>query len=175
MTDHQIISDWFYQYSDDIYHFLIYRVGSTDVEDLVQEVFIKAIKGLETFQENSQPKTWLFTIARNVAIDELRKRNRNRWKSYIFNEEKQKAVNDKTPDDLFLLNEETIKLYQAIQLLKVNYRDVVILRGIKELSEKETSSILNWSESKVRSTYHRAKKALLKKLQSELGGEYSER
>ncbi|OIJ22220.1 RNA polymerase [Anaerobacillus alkalidiazotrophicus] len=175
MTDQQIISDWFHQYSDDVYHFFIFRIGSTDVEDLVQEVFIRAIKGIDSFQGNSQPKTWLFTIARNVAIDELRKRSRNKWKNYFFSEENHDVIVEQTPDQLFQINEETMKLYQAIQSLKENYREVVILRGIKELSEKETSLILNWSESKVRSTYHRAKKVLLKELQSELGGEYSER
>jgi RNA polymerase sigma-70 factor (ECF subfamily) len=68
------ISDWFYQYSNDVYQFLIYYLGSVDVEDMVQEVFIRAIKNEQSFQESSTPKTWLFSIARNLAIDEIRRK-----------------------------------------------------------------------------------------------------
>ena len=64
------------------------------------------------------------------------------------------------------INENNRLLYQAIQSLKANYRDVIILRGIKELSVSETASILNWNENKVRTTYHRA----LKSLQKYIGG-----
>ncbi len=175
MSNQQIISDWFHDYSDDVYQFLIYRMGSTDVEDLVQEVFIRAIKGLDSFKGNAQPKTWLFSIARNVALDELRKRSRNKWKSYLTFDANQEPVTEETPDTLFQEIEENQKLYEAIQSLKSNYRDVIILRGIKDLTVTETSSILNWSENKVRSTYHRAKKALQKQLEHELGGVFSEK
>lgn len=60
------------------------------------------------------------------------------------------------------LNENNRLLYQAVQSLKANYRDVIILRGIKELSVSETASILNWTENKVRINYHRALKILQK-------------
>ncbi|NHM30042.1 RNA polymerase sigma factor [Bacillus sp. C11] len=156
------ISEWFYLYNKDIYHFLVYYIGSSDVEDLVQEVFIRAIKGFDTFQEKSSPKTWLFSIARNVGIDEIRKSKRLRMKQMIkfWNEETDKE----TPEKILQLNENNRLLYDSIQSLKANYRDVVILRGIKELSVSETASILNWNENKVRITYHRALKALQKSI-----------
>lgn len=159
-----IISEWFYLYNKDIYHYLIYYIGSSDVEDLVQEVFIRAIKGFDSFQQKSSPKTWLFSIARHVGIDEMRKRNRLRMKqmNWVQGEQSDKE----TPENILQLNENNKLLYQAIQSLKANYRDVVILRGIKELSVSETASILNWNENKVRTTYHRA----LKSLQKSIGG-----
>ena len=158
------ISEWFSLYNKDIYHFLVYYIGSSDVEDLVQEVFIRAIKGFDTFQKKSSPKTWLFSIARHVGIDEMRKRKRLRMKQMIwFRDEK---TDKETPEEILQLNENNRFLYQAIHSLKVNYRDVIILRGIKELSVSETASILNWNENKVRITYHRA----LKTLQKRIGG-----
>jgi len=160
----QIISDWFHQYSDDIYQFFLYRIRPNDVEDMVQEVFIRAIKGLDSFQGNSSPKTWLFSIARNVAIDEIRKRKRNKWKELLSNEINKEPMDTHTPDFFLQLNEENKQLYQSIQALKDNYRDVLILRGINELTTEEAAAILNWSDNKVRSTYHRAKKALQKQL-----------
>jgi RNA polymerase sigma-70 factor, ECF subfamily len=155
-----IISEWFYLYNKDIYHFLVYYIGSSDVEDLVQEVFIRAIKGFDTFQKKSSPKTWLLSIARNVGIDEIRRRKRLRVKKAIWFQDEQNVT--ETPEDILQLNEDNKLLYQAILSLKANYRDVVILRGIKELTVSETASILNWNENKVRTTYHRALKSLQK-------------
>lgn len=154
------ISEWFYLYNKDIYHFFVYYTGSSDVEDLVQEVFIRAIKGFDTYQKKSSPKTWLFSIARNVGIDEIRKRKRLRMKQMIWFWDEQ--MDKETPEKILQLSENNRLLYQAIQSLKANYRDVIILRGIKEFSVSETASILNWSENKVRITYHRALKTLQK-------------
>jgi RNA polymerase sigma-70 factor, ECF subfamily len=158
------ISEWYYLYNKDIYHFLVYYIGSSDVEDLVQEVFIRAFKGFDTYQKKASPKTWLISIARHVGIDEMRKRKRLRLKQMIWFSDEQ--VDKETPEKILQLNENNRLLYQAIQSLKVNYRDVIILRGIKEFSVSETASILNWNENKVRTTYHRA----LKTLQKNIGG-----
>lgn len=153
------ISDWFYQYSNDVYQFLIYYLGSVDVEDLVQEVFIRAIKNKDLFQENSSPKTWLFSIVRNLAIDEIRRKQRERIKNLLL-KEKHRSFDDQTPEKVLELNETNQQLFKAIQKLNRNYRDVIVLRGIKELSIKETAEILNWKEEKVRLSFHRALKAL---------------
>jgi RNA polymerase sigma-70 factor, ECF subfamily len=161
MSNQEKISQWFQQYSDDVYHFLIYRTGKSDVEDMVQEVFIRAIKGVDSFKGSASPKTWLFSIARNLAIDELKK---NRWRKIIPFQAFHEPLSDITPETLYQENEETQTLYYAIQGLKTNYRDVIILRGIKEFTVDETAEILKWSPGKVRSTYFRAKAALHKQL-----------
>lgn len=164
MSSNRIISEWFEQYSDDIYHFLLYRFGSTDIEDLVQEVFIKAIKGFHAYEEKASPKTWLFSIARNVAVDEYRKRKRLNLGKMIPFEHLHEPKSENTPENILQLQKEHADLFKAIQALKPNYRDVIILRGIKELSVAETAEILKWSENKVRTTLHRARKVLLQKL-----------
>lgn len=153
------ISDWFHQYSNDLYHFFVYYLGSTDVEDLVQEVFIRAIKKQDSFQEKSSPKTWLFSIARHIAIDEIRRKQRGRVKEFIFKQSVD-SYSTNTPEQVLEFNETNKELFKAIQTLKKSYRDVVVLRGIKELSVSETAEILNWKEEKVRLTFHRALKAL---------------
>ncbi|GGM33933.1 RNA polymerase sigma factor SigX [Paraliobacillus quinghaiensis] len=153
------ISEWFFKYNKDIYHLLLYYVGSGDIEDLVQEVFIRAIKGFDSYQAKSSPKTWLFSIARNVGIDEIRKRKRNKVKNvFPFGETEPKE--EKTPEEMLNLNEDKRILYQVIKSLKSNYQDVIIFRAIKELTVPETADVLNWNQNKVRITYHRALKAL---------------
>ncbi|MBT2690937.1 RNA polymerase sigma factor [Bacillus sp. ISL-47] len=160
MSDSRI-SEWFYEYSHDIYHFLIYTLGTGDVEDLVQEVFIRAIRNIDSFQERSSPKTWLFGIARHVGIDEIRKRQRERLKNYLFMKSEEASSKD-NPEEFLEMSETHQVLYKAVRGLKQSYRDVVILRGIKEMTIGETAEILGWSEGKVRLTFHRAIKALQK-------------
>jgi len=164
VTNKKMISDWFHLYCDDLKHYLIYRMGNADVEDFVQETFIRAIKGLDSFQSRAHPKTWLFSIARNVAIDELRKRKRAKWLHLVADHSNHEPISMNTPESLLGLNGESSVIFETIKAMKVSYRDVVILRGVKELSVAETAEVLNWSESKVRSTYHRARTLLQQKL-----------
>jgi RNA polymerase sigma-70 factor (ECF subfamily) len=156
----QQIKYWYLEYSHGIYNFITYYTGRKDVEDLVQEVFIRAIKSFDSYKGNSKPKTWLYSIARHVAIDDRRKRRFLKW----IPEEILQSIRskEKTPDEILNANEDIKDLYQSINKLKNNYREVLILRGIKDFSVSETAEILNWSESKVRVTLHRAISALKK-------------
>lgn len=137
------ISEWFYLYSNDVYNFLVYYTGTTDVEDLVQEVFIKAGRGLNSYKNLASPKTWLFTIARNIAIDEARKKeskiNKN---STAFDEGFWKQQTTANPEHILLKREEQRELYLSISKLKKKFREVLILRGIQGLSVRETAQIL---------------------------------
>jgi RNA polymerase sigma-70 factor, ECF subfamily len=164
MEKNQQISQWFDLYSDDIYHFLYYRMGTQDVDDLVQEVYIRAIKSYDSFQGNSSPKTWLYSIARHLAIDEIRKKQRNKWKDILSFDSAHEPRTECTPEHIIGLSEENLELVQAIHTLSSNYREILILRGVNGLNTTETAAILDWNENKVRSTYHRAKQLLMKKM-----------
>lgn len=70
-----------------------------------------------------------------------------------------------------MLKEEAVQeLYYAINKLKLNYREIIILRKIQFLSIEETSIVLGWSESKVKSTLQRAIEALRKELEKQRKG-----
>ncbi|USG65224.1 RNA polymerase sigma factor [Brevibacillus ruminantium] len=158
MNKNELIEQWFLRYGDEIYKFLVYYMGTADVEDLLQDVFIKALQALDHFEGRSLPKTWLLSIARNSAVDYQRKQRLRKWLPDSFLSD----VRDhrRTPEEWLNLHEEKRELYQTLQHLKPAHREVLILRGIKELSPKETAEILQWSENKVHVTYHRAIKAL---------------
>lgn len=164
VSHNKVIADWFERFGNDIYHFLIYRVGPTDAEDLLQEVFIKALKGFNSFKENASPKTWLFSIARNLAIDESRKKKTKKWAETVPLDVMNEPKTNSSPETILDFNEDTKAIYECIHQLRPTYQDVIILRGIKELSVEETANILKWSESKVKSTHHRAKLALQEEL-----------
>lgn len=160
MNRRQQITNWYKQYRDDLHHFLIYYTGRSDVEDLVQEVFVQAIRNFHKYKGEAKVKTWLFSIARHLAIDAIRRDKVIKWVS--LKQELDLPVIDKTPEQCLEKNEELLELYQAIHKLKASYRDVLILKGINELSTLETAKILQWSENKVRVTLHRAIQALKK-------------
>ncbi|WP_242035118.1 RNA polymerase sigma factor [Mesobacillus harenae] len=136
---------------------------------MVQEVFVKAIRKLDTFDARSSPKTWLFSIARHAAIDEMRKRKKETEKmdkALAFSDQ----PNPNTPEEIFQLNERKQEIYRGTKSLKQSYHDVLILKGIKELTVQEAAEVLGWNENKVKVTYHRAVKALEKKLGGILDG-----
>lgn len=133
-------------------------------EDLTHDTFIKAYKNHHTFQYKAQPKTWLFSIAHNLTIDYIRKQKPLRILQEIFTAKKTSVP---SPDDIVEIRESSIQLYRALSKLKSSYREVIILRKIKEFSIRETSEILNWSEGKVKTTLYRAIPALEKELLKE--------
>lgn len=157
------ISKIYRKYYLEVYRFLVSFSGNqNDAEDLTQEVFIRVLYNLSTFKNENNLKTWIFSIAKHVAVDHYRKK---RFSS-IFSEGffKQIESSNKGPNDLIEQNEMKMLIHEAISKLKPKYRAVVIFRGINELSVKETSKILNCSESKVKVDYHRAIKDLKKML-----------
>ncbi|MDD9311568.1 RNA polymerase sigma factor [Cytobacillus firmus] len=152
------------QYYLDVYRFLICFTGNqNDAEDLTQEVFIRVLNNFKNFHSGSSSvKTWIFSIAKHIAIDHYRKKRF----SAIFTDGffKQLASTEKEPNDLVEQNEMKKMVHTAISGLKPSFRAVVILRAINEFSIKETAEVLNCSESKVKVDYHRALKILKCKL-----------
>lgn len=143
-----------------VFRFLMYFLGNReDAEDLTQETFIKAFNGWERFDGRSGVRTWLTAIARNLALDRLRKKQRTQLLQRLLRHTTQvEAV--ELPPEVLTQDESKRELYAAIQTLKPDYRAVVILKGIQEVENAEAALILGWSESKVRVTFHRAIKAL---------------
>lgn len=167
--DRSHIFDRLYEaHYNELYQYVFYSVSNpTQAEDLTQEVFVRALLAYEKFRGDSSEKTWLFAIARRVVIDWYRKKNREVL--FDFTTWKQPPSNERLPDELAEATEDIRALYEGIQQLKANYRDVVILRSIQDLSIKETAEITGWNVTKVKVTHHRA----LKKLKEILGPAFS--
>jgi len=156
------ILDWYSHYGDSIFNFIAMMTKDYHkAEDLTQETFLKAFIYLDGFKANSSAKTWLFSIARNVTIDYLRKQKRRNILLHILPHSEKKEL---LTEQIVEINEEFQELYRAIHRLKESYREVIILRQIKEFSIVETSEILGWSESKVKNTLSRALRVLEKEL-----------
>lgn len=147
------------KYHQDLFQFLFYLVKDKGLaEDLIQEVYIKVLKSYDRFEGRSSEKTWLFSIARHVAIDHFRKQKTLRQRIMEkFDFEKASIVDhNPLPEEITLQREEIQWLYKALDRCNVNQRTVLILRYLKGMSIAETAHILGWTESKVKTTAHRA-------------------
>ncbi|RPF55738.1 RNA polymerase sigma factor SigX [Aquisalibacillus elongatus] len=168
----QELYDRFHQ---DLYQFIFYMVKDKyTTEDLVQEVYIRVLKAYDTFEGRSSQKTWLFSIARHVTIDYFRKQGRRQKQSanrFDF-EEHGNLIKDEqpTPDEIAEKSEDIQMLYKCLDGCTKDQRMVVILRFIQQMSIKETADILNWTESKVKTTQHRAIQDLKDQMQKVKGG-----
>ncbi|WP_417899890.1 RNA polymerase sigma factor [Bacillus haimaensis] len=83
---------------------------------------------------------------------------------YMFDSFAPLASQYTLPENIAQLGEREEELYRALQAIKRSYRDVIILRKIKELTIKETAEVLNWSENKVKVTLFRGLEALKKQM-----------
>lgn len=154
MGNHVKVEEWFLRYGDDVYNFLVYYTRSYDVEDIVQEVFLKALKSADQFESRANPKTWLLSIARRLVID--RYRREKRYKLLPFELIRSNAKSKKSTEELVIGDETLNEIYSYINGMKESYRNVIICRLILEYTVQETSEILGWPKPKVSLTYHRA-------------------
>jgi RNA polymerase sigma-70 factor, ECF subfamily len=155
----EIIQQLYDDYLQDVYQYCLYFTNSeSEAEDLTQDTFMKVMKNFHSFQGNSSAKTWILSIARNTTIDYFRKRKIQQFLPELFSRISQTSYGDPEANVEHL--EEWEELQFALLKLKPDFRNVVILRGLKELSIKETAEILDWKESKVKVDYHRALKQL---------------
>jgi RNA polymerase sigma-70 factor (ECF subfamily) len=139
----------------------------TDAEDLVQEACLRAIKGLVARAVEHDAKVWLFTILRNVWINQWRRRTRG--PEFIWLETNgdndgaiQQWLSDdrERPDERFERNALSEKIRTAIANLPEDFREVIVLRYFEGFSYREIASILDCPAGTVMSRLSRAKAEL---------------
>lgn len=164
-VDQTNIEELFSNYYRDVYQFSLYFSNNVqDAEDITQETFLKAIKNIHSLKDTSKAKYWLLSIARNTSIDHLRKKKIKAFLPDLF----EKTLLDegaKSLDDYIIVKEKWEEVQLALLKLKPQYRSVMILRGIQELTTREAAEVLNCTELKVRVDFHRAVKLLKKELE----------
>lgn len=138
-----------------------------DIDDLVQESFIKAYKALNKFQEGFSFSSWLYRIASNNCIDFLRKKRFSTISidNPITNDDDSGHIDieDRNYEaDLAMLGEERRRaLYDAINELPDNYREIIQLRHEQELDYNDISERLSLPLGTVKAHLFRARKMLL--------------
>lgn len=140
-----------------------------EAEDLVQETYVRAIAAMGSLRPDSNMKGWLFTILRNVWLNQLRK-----WRNgpqLVENEVGEGVVNNvvdpsRDSHDLYVSKIETEQVRAAIQELPIDFREIILLREYEDLSYLEIASVLGCPVGTVMSRLGRAR-ARLRALLSE--------
>lgn len=154
-----------------VYSFSLRLTGNaSDAEDITQETFLKVWRNLKRYSSTSASfKTWLMHIARNTAIDHLRKKKAIPF-SFFENEEGENAQIDFLPDDIPLPDEITAHvkdvatMESALKKIPPLHREILLLYNGNDFSFSEIASILDESVNTVKSRYRRALDALRKVL-----------
>jgi RNA polymerase sigma-70 factor (ECF subfamily) len=144
---------------------LVYRLlgWSADVEDVVQEVFLAALKGLPKFRGQARLKTWLTRIAINKCRTHRRHQFfRLRW---LAADQPMPQLTSASPADEPTLDRESFeRVHRAIRSLPIRYREVVMLRYLEELSIEAISEVLKTTPNTVHVRLHRARAQLRDRL-----------
>lgn len=131
-----------------------------DAEDVLQDTFLRAYRGIKSFQGNSTFSTWIYRITANSALMRLRKKQLPTV-SIDDADERETPINiaDWSPGPVEqLLTKETQKaMDEAIEGLPPEFKQVFILRDVEELSNAEVAEILDLSVAAVKSRLHRAR------------------
>ena len=130
-----------------------------DAEDVVQEAYLRAFKFFDSFHGTSG-RAWLFTVVRNTTYTWL-KRNRAPEPTHSLDESLHAGVDESlNPERLALQIADRQMVRQALELLPVEYREVIVLREFEELSYKQIASITGVPLGTVMSRLARARQRL---------------
>lgn len=161
-------------YQKKVFNIALRMLGNyDDAGDAAQEVFLRAYKSIKGFKEQSLFSTWIYTITKNVCLDELRKR-KGRKLVYIDEEikvqdnEVKMQIEDDTPTPDIEAEKNEIKqvIEESMKLLSEEHRMIIILRDMQGFSYEDISTILNCPEGTVKSRINRARQALKKILKT---------
>lgn len=154
---HDLYAGLVQRYQEPLIHFLRRILSSDDdVFDCAQDAFLAAYRHLGRYSEAHPFRAWLYAIARNKALDLLRKRRKE--VSLMLDENV--VDHQPGPEDVWLEKEKAIVLSEALSELPEHYAQALYLRYHQELSYEEIALVLGVPISRVKTYLHRGKDKL---------------
>ena len=172
--DHDAFGMLVNRHAEQILNVAARMVGSrTEAEDLAQETFVRAFRGLGALRDESKLSTWLFQIAKNVARESLRERRRGGTRVEIDDEEVFFELHDQrpTPAGQLLDKELSGVIRKALMRLDEDKRLVFTLKVLQHRSYEEIAEITGFSVGKLKTDLHRARAEMRRRIGPYLGGE----
>ncbi len=166
--DQRAFAELVRRHQDRVFRFLLRMTGSRDESmDLTQDTFMKAWQALAQWEPRAQFSTWLFQIARNGAIDLLRRRATLEFVPMM--EDPDFAAQQPSPDEQVELRQRYGLLDAVLRQLPTEHREILLLREIEQLSYAEIATTLEIQEGTVKSRMARARAALLERYRRATG------
>lgn len=166
------------RYSTPLFNFICRFLGDYDQAcDVLQQVFLRFYTSLPNLGTTEPFKPWLFQVARNCCVDELRRRKR--YAIHFSQLETENSEGETTflsdmadpnplPEEIMERHDLQQMLQCAIQSLPPKFRDVVTLRYLAQMSFSEIGSTLHMPEATAKTYFHRAKVLLRKTLSTQM-------
>jgi RNA polymerase sigma-70 factor (ECF subfamily) len=151
-------------FMDGLYGYaMVLTRDSTIAADLVQETYVRAIEAMARLREESNVKTWLFTILRNIRLNQLRQqRTRPKLVELDADEDTADLIVEtaRDPHALYVRKVEAEQVREAIMRLPREFREILLLREYGEFSYQEIASLLDCPPGTVMSRLARARSKL---------------
>jgi len=171
---HRVFEKEFMPHIDSMYNFAFRLTNDEDdANDLVQDTYLKAFRFINSFEEGTNAKAWLFRILKNSFINDFRKKSKEPSKvDYQDVETTYNSEEDAETTQTVDLRAETVQdligdeIANALNSLPVDFRTVIILCDIEGFTYEEMAKILDIPIGTVRSRLHRARMLLKEKLKS---------
>ena len=162
----------FEQYYEDVYRFLRGLSRNEDLaEELTQETFCRAFKGIDTYRGEANPRVWLCSIAKNLFYTHCR---RQKVSANSDEEEGRHAEQNGGPetDGRLLIHaiidrEAALEIHRVLHHLREPYKEVFSLRIFGELSFREIGELFEKSEHWACVTYHRARQMIQREMKGD--------
>lgn len=157
------------QHAAAVYNTILRLIGHTgEAEDVLQETFVAAFKGIGDFKNTGGFAAWVKRIAINKSVDQIRKRKMKfvEFEPGLITEEE----DDITDEAEFEFTVEAVT--EAIEALPESYRAVFNLFAVENIPQAEIARLLGLEHTTVRTQYHRAKQKILNTLKA---GSYHEK
>lgn len=172
--DGQAFDELVLKYQNKVYALAFrYMSNEDDAYDMSQETFIKAYRSLRSFKGDSSFSTWIYRIATNVCLDEIRRRKRrvvplslDEPVATLDGDEVEREIADVSlsADRVYEQKELSQTIQKLLDEMKPEHKTAIILRDMMELSYEEIAEVLNCSIGTVKSRINRARSIFQKKL-----------
>ena len=137
-----------------------------DAEDVAQDAFISAWENIGKFQFRSRFSTWLYRIVKNKCLNHIDQYQRRKTDpTEIDDSQPWVPLDTVTPEEEALRTEEREIVHAALAKLKPSYREILVLRELRDMAYEEIAEILGCTLGRVKSRLHEARKALKKELE----------
>ena len=152
-------------YGEDVGRFLKGMLRqSSEIDDIVQRVFLEFLSSLDRFRGDASLRTWLLRIARNLALREIRSKSRR--EHYVRAYAETASEHSASPEGQVIARHHLQQIYQLLGEIEESFREVWLLRELGGCDVAETAAILNIEPATVRSRHYRARHHLMTLLQT---------
>jgi RNA polymerase sigma-70 factor (ECF subfamily) len=137
-----------------LYYAMTLTGNADSALDVLQEVWIKAFRGIRKLRDPGSLRSWLYSITHGVAVDRIRRNTSRERTEQVELEDFQEAEEPSFAD------EDAAAIHQALSQIGLRHREVLVLHFLEDLSIAEIAEVVGCSEGTVKSRMHYAKRAM---------------